>query len=185
MKTTSATIVGDEDPDGDRQLVARDHAPAPLLRRHLRGVEGGGRRGEPDADAGDHAADGEDRGAVGYGLDHGAEDEEDAGGDEHLAAADPVGQDAGHEGSGQRAERDPRGDDLAGERANVEVVLDQLQLARDDALVVAEEQAGQERDRADGQHPEPHAAPLRPAAAAGAVPAVSSVANCTAPRHVG
>lgn len=61
----------------------------------------------------------------------------------------PVGEGAGDERAGEHAERHPARDDLADEVAEPEVCLENRQRAGDDALVVAEQQAGEERDDTD------------------------------------
>ena len=91
------------------------------------------------------------------------------------APARAVGEDAGHERTGQRAERDPAGDDLAERRADGELLLDAVQRAGDDALVVAEQQPGQHDDDADAD--QPAGAARRGAAGAAVSDAAATASN--------
>ena len=146
--------VRDEDADGDGQLVGGDVAASGLLRGHLRGVQRGRHRGDADAEPDDEPTDHQHRGAGGQRRDGGPGAEEDAGEHARVLAAELVGEPAGQQRADQRAERHPAGDDLGHERAQAEVGLDEVQRAGDDALVVAEQRAGEHRDDAHHRHPE-------------------------------
>lgn len=145
--------VGEEDAHRDGQLVRRDDAPTDPGGRHLGRVErpDGGR--EADRQARDHPPDGQNGGVVGDRLEQRSPGEEDAGDDRRPAAADPVGERARDQRAHERAERDPARDHLGGEGAEAEILLHQGQGARDDSLVVAEQQTCQECDHSDHHEP--------------------------------
>ena len=66
------------------------------------------------------------------------------------APAEPVGECPRHECAPHGPQGHPAGDDLEEERADVEVLLDAVERPGDDALVVAEEDAGQHDHDAHG-----------------------------------
>ena len=136
-------------PIGDRQLVHRDEATAEVGRRHLRGVQRcrHGRHTDPEPDG--QSPDDEHGRSGGERLERRADDEQRSGGDDRDAPAQLVGEHAGDERAEQRAERDPARDDLDERGADVELALDAVQCTGDDALVVAEQQAGEHDDDAD------------------------------------
>ena len=69
--------VGDEDPDGDGQLVQGDEPAPEPGGGHLGGVQRGGHRGHPDPEAHDEPADDQDVGARGERLDEGTGGEQE------------------------------------------------------------------------------------------------------------
>ena len=119
--SASSARYASEDPDRDRELIRRDEAAAKPLRRHLGGIERRDDGGEADAETGDDAADGEHAASGRERLDERADGEEHSGDDRRPATPDPVGRAPGDERAEERAERDPARDDLALERAEVEI----------------------------------------------------------------
>jgi hypothetical protein len=118
-------------------------------RRQLGTIKRCGDRRDADAEADDQPAKNQQRDVGCERLQQRARDEQRAGDQHGAAAAIVVGQPAAGERADQRAERHPARHHLDQEGAQREVPLDAVERARDDALVVAEQQA---RHDDDGEH---------------------------------
>ena len=177
--------VGDEDADGDGQLVEGHHPAPDPARSQFGGVEGCGHRGHTDAEPHQQPADDQDARARCQGLDQGAGDEQPGGEHDGPPATHPVGQASCHQRSRHGAEGHPAGDDLQEERPHRELLLDPVQGTRDDPLVVAEQQPGQHDDQSyaqqvDARHPSGPPSVTRAGAARICSARVSAARVCSA-----
>ena len=143
--------ISDKDADRDRELIARDELPALRGRSELRRIERGRDRGDADAEAGRQPAEHEHRNVRRKRLDRRADDEQRRGGEERALAPEMVGDIAAGERSEHGPERDPAGDDLERHGADRKGLLDTEKSARNDALVIAEQGAGEQDDRDDAR----------------------------------
>ena len=128
------------------------HESSPLRRRgELRRIKRGRDRSDANAEAGDQPAENENRHVGREGLDKRADDEQRRRGEERALAAEMVGDVAPGERSEHGPERHPAGHDLERSRADRKRLLDAEERAGNDALVVAEESAGEQYDRDDAR----------------------------------
>ena len=155
--------VGEQLARDDHELVARDHRAADLHRRHLRQVDGHGGRGAAHGEAEDEPEDDEHLPVGGEGAAEGADEEDDGHRHDAPPAPEAVGQPAADERAEGGADGQPgRHEGLVeggqSETAGLARLLQEWQGAGDHAGVVAEEQAAEGGDRADGEQ-----APVDPA----------------------
>jgi hypothetical protein len=141
--------ISEKDADRDRQLIGRNESPPLRGRREFGRVERGRDGGDANAEAGDEPAKNENRNVRRRRLDRRADDEQRRGGEERALAAEMVGDIAAAERSEHGPERYPAGHDLKRGRADRKRLLDANERARDDALIVAEEGAGEHHHRND------------------------------------
>ncbi len=143
--------IGDKDAYGDRELIGRDESSPLRSRGEFGRIERGRDGSDANAEAGYEPSEDENRHVRRQRLDRRADDEERRGGEERALAAEMVGDIAAAERSEHGPERYPAGHDLEGSRADRKRLLDANQRARNDALVVAEEGAGQHDDCDDAR----------------------------------
>ena len=147
--------IGDDDPDRDGELEERDESSADVGGRDLGDVDRGGGGCEPDRDSDQHAGDHQhDLVGRGGGADR-SDDEDDRGADDQDSPAVLVGEASCESGADHGADGDGGHHEARAEAAQPEVRLDEEQGARDDAGVVAEEEAAEAGDRG-GRDDHPH-----------------------------
>ncbi len=141
--------IGDENADGDRELIRRDEPPALCGGGELGCIKRSGDRGDANAEACHEPAEDKDWHVRGEGLDERADDEERSRNKKRPLSSEQIGGVAAGERPEHGAESYPARDDLECDVTDVERFLDADEGAGNDPLVVAEKGARQQNDRND------------------------------------
>jgi hypothetical protein len=153
--------IGHEYPDRDRHLIHGDEAAPILGGRVLGPVERGRHRRNTHPGAQHQATHYQHARSRSQRLQQGTDHEDDGGEKNRETPTQAFGQRARGQGPDHGAQRHPTGDYLDYERARVEVLLDAVEGAGDDALVVSEKETGQHDNRGYGEQIPAQAVTLR------------------------
>ena len=138
---------GHEDADGDHQLVGRDHRAALVLRRDLGQIQRRGEGGDADRQPQHQTRHDQHLGRSGCGAAQRAEHEQRGAEYQRALAAEVHRQPSGQCGTCGSAPGHRADDVLDGAVVNVELALDELLRAGNDADIEAEHQPGQRRQQ--------------------------------------
>ena len=141
--------VGDEDADGDGELIDGNESTTKPSGSLFRRIEGCSDRSNTNTEAHDESSDDENRRVGGESFEERTNCEENSGEKDGDAPSNFVGEYSGDKCSDQRAEGDPGRNDLDHRCACAERLLDSSECTSNDTLVIAKQQTRKHDDGAN------------------------------------